>query len=214
MEKSPIRVIISDLGRVLLNFDNDIFLRKMERYSSLTAEEMRGAAPMYLPVLREFESGRMTPADFYGKMSSILGAVVDQETFYAHYSDIFRLDSPVSSLIKSLRRKYRLILLSNTDRMRYGFITNSFPEIFFFDAYVLSFEVGAVKPEPAIYRAALDRAQAVPDECLFIDDLRKNVEAANRLGIQTVHFSGGTDLRAELESHGIAFPMSCSRVLV
>ncbi|MCJ7681882.1 MAG: HAD family phosphatase [Candidatus Aminicenantes bacterium] len=202
----PIRDIISDLGRVLLDFDNDIFLRHMERFSSLTVPEMRAEAPKYLPVLREFESGRMSPEEFQKRISSILGAAVDQETFYIHYNDIFCVDSPVTSLIKSLRPTYRLILLSNTDVKRYGFITASFPEIFFFDAYVLSYEVGAVKPEPAIYRAALDRAQAKPAECLFIDDLLENVEAANRLGFQTVHFFSGTDLRKELVKYRIVIP--------
>ena len=162
MENKQVRVIISDLGRVLLDFDNDIFLRKMEKYSLMTVEEMRGEASKYLPVLREFESGRMTPADFYGEISSILGGAVDQDTFYTYYNDIFRLDSSITSLIKSLRHRYRLILLSNTDRMRYGFISASFPEIFFFDDYVLSYEVGAVKPEPSIYRAVLDKAKAPP----------------------------------------------------
>ena len=207
MENRPVRVVISDLGRVLLDFDNDIFLRKMRRYSSLTVEEMRGAAPMYLPVLREFESDRISPSEFYHQMSSILGAVVEQNTFYAHYNNIFSLDSSVSSLLKSLKRTYRLILLSNTDRMRYGFITASFPEIFFFDDYVLSYEVGAVKPEPAIYRAALDLAQTPPGECLFIDDLSENLETAGRLGIRTVHKYPGVDLRSELENSGITFPV-------
>ncbi len=104
-----------------------------------------------------------------------------------------------------MRSKYRLILLSNTDVMRFGFIRKRFPEILFFDAYVLSYEVGYMKPAPQIYKVALKKAKARAEECLFIDDREENVEAALKLGIHAIHFGPQANLEISLREYGLSF---------
>jgi putative hydrolase of the HAD superfamily len=84
---------------------------------------------------------------------------------------------------------------------RLGLLSNGVPEIVtriradrdlaaLFDAQVISFEVGLAKPEPEIYRVALDRLGAAPAATLFVDDRLENIETARELGISTVHFTG------------------------
>jgi len=71
----------------------------------------------------------------------------------------------------------------------------------YFDSVIISFEVGLVKPDPAIYQLCLDRLQVQPSQALFVDDLATNIEAADRLGIATLLFAGDSsivDLRARL----------------
>jgi putative hydrolase of the HAD superfamily len=71
----------------------------------------------------------------------------------------------------------------------------------FFDALVISWEVGALKPEPAIYRIALERLGAAAGETLFVDDRPENVAGAEALGIQGMLFAGDasvTELRARI----------------
>ncbi|MFJ9343867.1 HAD family hydrolase [Streptomyces sp. NPDC101733] len=63
---------------------------------------------------------------------------------------------------------------------------------------VSSARVGVVKPDREIYEIALGRAEAAPHRCLFVDDLRENVEAAEALGMKGVHYGGPADLRAAL----------------
>jgi HAD superfamily hydrolase (TIGR01509 family) len=89
--------------------------------------------------------------------------------------------------------------------MRYGFIKNNFPEILIFDAYILSYLEGCIKPDPRIYKAALEKAEAQADECLFIDDRGDNIDAANALGINTIHFIERVDLTAELCKFNLVF---------
>jgi putative hydrolase of the HAD superfamily len=71
----------------------------------------------------------------------------------------------------------------------------------------LSFEVGAVKPEPEIYLRCLESLGVEPAEALFVDDRRVNVEAARALGIDAVVFEGEDALAAELEARGLDWPL-------
>jgi HAD superfamily hydrolase (TIGR01509 family) len=75
-----------------------------------------------------------------------------------------------------------------------------------FDIRIVSYEVKLLKPEPAIYFLALQRAGAKAEECVFIDDMAVNVEAARALGIASVHYEyDKTDLEAELRRLGLVF---------
>jgi len=107
--------------------------------------------------------------------------------------------------MKKLKKNYRLLLLSNTDVMRFAFIRKKFPEIMIFDEYILSFEVGLMKPDPQIYREALKRAKAEVEECVFIDDMKENVEAASKLGINGILMEPKANLEAILRKLGLTF---------
>lgn len=200
---TEIKSVISDLGRVLVDFDNWRFLHKMESHSPLSAEDMMGRVRDNISLLRQFDMGGITPDEFYMRAVALLQASVGRDSFFQYYNDVFSLNPKVLGVMKSLKGRYRLVLLSNTDRERYGFVTSKFPEILFFDAYVLSYEVGAVKPDLKIYRRALEAARADAGECVFIDDLEDNIKAAQRLGIQTVLLEAETDIGAKLQEIGL-----------
>jgi putative hydrolase of the HAD superfamily len=72
-----------------------------------------------------------------------------------------------------------------------------------FDVLVWSFQLGIAKPDPAIYRHTLDELGSRPEETLFIDDKRENVEAARALGIQAIQYSTVERLRADLIATGL-----------
>jgi epoxide hydrolase-like predicted phosphatase len=74
-----------------------------------------------------------------------------------------------------------------------------------FDDIVCSAEVGMAKPEPAIYTLAAERLGLEPSECVFVDDLDTNVEAARQVGMHAVLFrvDKGDDLRAQLAALGV-----------
>ena len=78
-------------------------------------------------------------------------------------------------------------LLSNS----WGFDVYPFDQLeVHFDDLVLSGEVGLRKPDPAIYRLAAQRLGVRPDDCVFVDDLERNVEVASELGMVGVHHTG------------------------
>ena len=198
-----IKSVISDLGKVIIFFDNHIFFRKIEKYCPYSLSEILNKVARNMELVSSFDKGRITPVEFYRKVKKTLKAKIDFEQFYAIYNDIFWLNPPVLEILKKLRPQYRLILLSNTDQMRFSFITKKLPQILLFDAYVLSFEVGYMKPESEIYHIALEKAEAPAAECLFIDDRQENIEAAQRIGINCIHFQAETNLQVELKKRGL-----------
>jgi putative hydrolase of the HAD superfamily len=199
-----IRCVISDLGKVLIFFDNSIFYRRMAAISRLDVEEIASRVNVHSEISQAFDTGRLSPGEFYRKAREVLEVEMSEPDFFAAYNDVFSLNPPVVDALNRLRpRLSRMVMLSNTDVARFGFISDRFPEVHLFDDYVLSYEVGYVKPDPRIYELALDRAGIPPDECVFIDDRSENIEAARGLGIETIHFLEGTDLPSAIERLGI-----------
>jgi len=200
-----IRCVISDLGKVILFFDNDIFFRKMANYCPFSPQEIAALTSAHFNLVESFDKGKMTPQEFYEEVTKTLKAKIDYDSFYSIYSDVFSANPPVLKLMKKLKKRYRILLLSNTDVMRFGFIKKKFPEIFIFDEYILSYEVGLMKPEAQIYLEALKKAGAEARECVFIDDIKENVEAAQRIGIHGIEMKPETDLKAVLQKMGLSF---------
>ena len=158
-----------------------------------------------LELSRSFDRGKVTPEEFYLEASHILGAKIEKNTFFSLYNDIFSHNMPNVELLKSLRQRYKLVLCSNTDVERFGFVKQKFPEILFFDKYVVSYEVGFMKPHPRIYEVALEEAGIRPEESIFIDDREENTAAAEILGLHTILLSPETNLEHELLKIGVTF---------
>jgi HAD superfamily hydrolase (TIGR01509 family) len=201
----PIRCVISDLGKVLIFFDNNIFFAKMANYCPFSEEEIRELTVIHFDLVESFDCGRITPGQFYNQVIQYLKARIDYDTFYSIYNDVFSLNPPVLEIMNRLKRNYKLVLLSNTDIMRFGFIKRKFPEVQIFDEYVLSYEVGFMKPHRQIYRHALKKAEAGAEECVFIDDIKENIEAAVKLGINVIHFTPRTNLESALRKIELSF---------
>jgi FMN phosphatase YigB (HAD superfamily) len=201
-----IRAVISDLGRVVLWFDNAIFLRKLAAHAGRPFDEVKAAVHGNLELVHRFDAGALTPEDFRRAVCGLVGKEIDYGTFYGIYNDIFTLNTPVTALLKRVQAAgYKIVLLSNTDPERFGFVRKKFPEILFFDDYVLSYEVRLIKPDPAIYFEAARRAGCRPAECVFIDDMEENVRSAVSAGFRGIHYQPDTDLDGELRKAGLVF---------
>jgi len=199
-----IRSIISDLGRVVLWFDNDIFLRKLAARSAKPLAEVKAAVHGDLELLRRFDGGAITPAGFHARVMEIVGADMDYDDFYAIYNDIFTPNpAAIGVLERAKAAGCRLLLLSNTDPERFGFVRRRFPAIALFDGFVLSYELRLLKPDPAIYLAAARAAASQPRECVFIDDMEENVRGAVEAGLAGIHYRPETDLAGELKHLGL-----------
>jgi len=193
-----IKSIISDLGKVIVNFDNNRFFSGLSDYCPYSFDEIVRKSRDHLNIHLAFDRGEINPQEFYLKVKQILSADLEQDEFFRLYNDIFSLNEEVMQTFKKFKGKYKLVILSNTDPERFGFIKKTFPEILDFDDFVLSFEQGFLKPQEEIYKASLKKAEALPSQCVFIDDMEENISAAAALGFHTIHFKPGTDLRSEL----------------
>jgi putative hydrolase of the HAD superfamily len=82
-------------------------------------------------------------------------------------------------------------------------LREAYPMLGRFDDYILSYQVGALKPSAEIYREAIARAQCRPEECFFTDDILAYVEAAREQGIDAVQFLSLAQLESDLRTRGV-----------
>lgn len=110
-----------------------------------------------------------------------------------------QLDDELMGYIRTLHQSYKTALLSNAwDDLR-QVIAQKWHFEDAFDTMVISGEVGMTKPDPNIFRLALEKLGVVANEAIFVDDFRRNVEAASLLGMHTVHFQTAEQMRREIE---------------
>lgn len=201
-----LKTLIFDLGNVIIPFDFRRGYAALEERTGLPAAEIPariGATGLVV----ELESGRIAPRPFVAAMNEVLGTALPYEEFAAIWSSIFFPETLIPySFVAHLKQRYRLVLLSNTNAIHFEMVRQHYPILELFDQYVLSHEVQAMKPEPAIYAAALAAAQAEPGECFFTDDIPAYVEGARAAGISAEVFGGLAKLRADLGARGVVLP--------
>ena len=116
-----------------------------------------------------------------------------------------RAIEPNLQLVRDLQSAYKLSILSNADLSLRGRLEGDIGIHHLFDDVVCSAEVGMAKPEIGIYTLAAERLGLEPGDCVFVDDLDTNVEAARQVGMRAVLFrvDKGDDLRAQLATLGV-----------
>ena len=119
-------------------------------------------------------------------------------------SDIFESHLPMRPLLDQLRHQgYRLVALSNTSVIHYDWVRNHCDIFAPFHSLVLSFQAGAVKPEPRIYERALEEIHCAPEECFYTDDIPSYVEAGRSHGLQAEVFTDPAGFQRHLRDRGV-----------
>jgi putative hydrolase of the HAD superfamily len=203
MNRSAIDVILFDLGNVILPFNHYQIAEKLSLFTG--REEFRDPPKIFSYLfdfqegkINDFDIGKVSPPDFFQSLKKHLELSLSFEAFIPLWNDIFVEDQEVSRIILSLKGRQVLGLLSNTDPLHFRYILTKFPIIQAFGKWILSYEVGFKKPSIEIFQRAIEWASVHPGRILFIDDMRKNVEVAESLGMQTVRFISAQQLREEL----------------
>ena len=198
-----IRTVIFDLGKVIVPFDFSRGYRAMAEVCPYSPEEIPRRIGS-TDLVRRFESGQVAPEDFVRELSSQLDTDVSYEEFCRIWSIIFLPHTLIpESLIAGLRRRYRLLLLSNTNAIHFRMIRENYPILRHFDHFVLSHEVGALKPSPRMYEAAIAKAGCAPEDCFYTDDIPEYVAGARQAGMDAVQFQSAAQLEDELRQRGI-----------
>lgn len=200
-----IKTVIFDLGKTLIPFDFGRGYRAMEQLCGIPAADIPGRIAT-TGLVNRFEQGLVEPRDFVGQLSGILQMTIEYEVFCEIWSSVFMPDPLIpETLLDALHRRYRLLLLSNTNAIHYPMLVEKYPLLSRFDAAVLSYEVKALKPSPAIYRAAIEHAQCRPEECFYTDDIAAYVEGARRMGMQAAQFLSLEQIEREMRERGIGW---------
>ena len=196
------KAIFFDLGKVLVHFDFDRGYRALESLCPYPSAEIPRRL-MANGVVERFETGLIEPEDFVSQLVASLGLKLDYEGFCRVWSCIFTGPLVPESMVEGLAARYNLVLLSNTNAIHFAMLQETYPVLRHFHDLVLSYEVKAMKPNPKIYQAALDRAGCEPGECFYTDDIADYVDAARRMGIDAVQFESVEQLGADMRNRGI-----------
>ncbi len=202
----PLRTCLFDMGNVLVFFSHDRMCEQMGALCGQTGPAMRRLL-FDTGAQLDYERGRYTDAAFHGWFQDQVRRTVDLDSLGVAASDIFTLNEPVVPILDGLKRAgIRLVLLSNTSAPHLRFVKSRFDVLDRFDELVVSFEAGAVKPEPAIYEAALRAIDCDPSECFYTDDIPAYVEEGRRHGLDAEVFIGADELRRHLAVRGVPLP--------
>lgn len=172
-----------DIGKVLLDFDFETSLRK---FLPTNHPDPVAALEILLARKDEFEAGQISTEDYTRWALETLNSDATTEAFHHAWRNIFTPNPPMWETARKLNATgHRLILFSNINAIHSPWIFENFPEFSLFHGAVLSYEVGAIKPQPEIYQHAIDKYSLVPENTLYIDDLPANIATGNQLGFHT-----------------------------
>jgi putative hydrolase of the HAD superfamily len=195
--------IVFDFGNVLGLFDYQKSLTRLTAHSDMSAADMYAALSGSF-LWEEYETGRMRSAEFLGHLRALLRLVCDDDVISEAWCDIFQPNMEVCSLVAQLKPRYRLLLGSNTNELHAAWFRRQFADTLkYFDHLVLSHEVGVRKPHAGFYEHCQRKAEATPEQCVFIDDLPANIAAARQCGWHGILYRNFDDLQKELVAIGI-----------
>ena len=199
------RAVVFDYGIVLTGPPSAEAWAEMERITGLLEERFE---PLFWANRHAYDEGKLTGIAFWQKFLREAGLPPNQEMveeLNRWDARLWTVQDPAMVAWQLALKQHGLLtaILSNIGDSVLASVEREFDWIHRFDVLVWSCQLGVIKPNPAIYRHTLAELGVQPEETLFIDDKRPNVEAARALGIQTIEFSTVEQLRASLIAAGL-----------
>lgn len=201
-----LKAFIFDLGNVLLLFSHDRMFAQVAALCGQAPETVRQSF-LQDELGTRFERGAVTEDELQRELERRLGARFEREALERAIADIFTPNVEMLRLVDQLRhRGYRLVLLSNTNAIHVRWIRSEYDVLSKFDACVLSHELGALKPEPAMYAAAIACSGFTPAECFYTDDIGTYVAGGRKSGLHAEVFTGAGEFREHVRRFGVELP--------
>lgn len=215
-----VKVIIFDFGGVLINLNRQAAVDKLVALGVHNADDLLNNY-VQSGLFLDLESGKITPEQFRNQLRANyrLQHITDEQIDEAFLA--FLLDVPEHKLqllrqLKSSARNevgglVRIVMLSNTNAIHFPYCIKKHFEYGgykmsdYFDALYLSYEMKASKPDDEIFLKLLEAEKVNAEECFFLDDGPRNIEAAHRLGFQTHLVKLDDNLLNVIRSKGVKF---------
>ena len=191
--------VLFDFGNVLYTFDYGVFFRAMAPQSRKSEEELRQLLFDGSPSAAcRFETGRIDPGEFINWYKAEAGIDLPETVIRQSFLEIFSPHEPGLLVARECAAVTRIGLVSNTNRIHFEEYMRHVPDFDLFSVVVLSYSLGAMKPDERLFQCAVNELNCEPEDCIFIDDLAENVSGAESFGMTGIHYLPGTDLRREV----------------
>jgi len=197
----PIRALFWDVGGVLLSnaWDHEQRAQAVERFG-LDAHRFEA---LHQENVAEFEQGRITLDEYLTHTVFSQKNDISRDDFCRFMFSLSRAKSDVLEYARLLARSKRMATINNESRALNEYRIRKFGLDGIFSLFVSSCYVGLRKPDPGIYRLALDLTQVSPEECCFIDDRPANIQGARAAGMRAILFEALDPLKQSLEQQGV-----------
>jgi HAD superfamily hydrolase (TIGR01509 family) len=200
--RCSVDAVIFDLFGVIISFDDEIVSQRIAQHCTDPSNAF--VALTDIVSQSDLIRGRITLDQMHRKLVATYGLTLDLRDFEAAWLTPYTAPMPgMADFIRTLAASYRLILLSNVDEHYWKVVRKAHPELNYFSAHLLSWDLKIAKPDREIFLRAVDAARTSASRCLFVDDKEENVEAARDIGLLAHRFRGATDLREVFEREGI-----------
>ncbi|MBX2945039.1 MAG: HAD family phosphatase [Cyclobacteriaceae bacterium] len=187
------RNLIFDLGGVIIDLSVERTIQSICDLSGVRPDQVRHAYRTHTEFYA-YERGEITDAEFRQVLQRIFSfSAPDEQIDSAWNAMLVQLPVAKLQLLDRLKKRFSVAVLSNTNNIHLSFVNQSMlPQVDafsslndYFHVHYYSHLVGKRKPESQIFTQVLDENNYVPEQTLFLDDNKENIEAAAALGIQT-----------------------------
>jgi len=193
------KVVVFDLGKVLVDFDYSIAARKVAARSTKSLQDLATFLSAS-PILIQYESGVVNRQEFFEQIRAAIGFQGTIEEFGGYFADIFTEIPQMIALHAELRRRgVPTYIFSNTNDLAIEHIERNFPFFKNFDGYIYSCEVGAMKPDAKIYAAMEKMCGRKGEDIVYLDDRAENVAGGVTRGWRAILHETPEKSRAVLE---------------
>lgn len=208
---SSIDNIIFDLGGVIINLDYSLTTQAFKDLGLTNFDEMYSQAAQ-TGLFDRFEKGLVSPSYFVNALLDYMPAGTTPNQIVAAWNAMI-LEFPMENidLLRTLKEKYRIFLLSNTNEIHIQYFNRKLSQMVsendlipFFEKVYFSSEVNMRKPELEIFERVIKEQNLARTNTIFIDDTLQHIEGAQKAGIKTFHFQkGARNLKTILEDLGL-----------
>jgi len=195
-----INTIIFDLGNVLINWNPKLLYNKIFESEEQTNHFLENICT--LTWNEEQDAGRSLEAGTKALIEEFPQHKTEIEAYYGRWEEM--LNGSIEGSVEIFRKlkatgKYKIYALTNWSSELFPIALREFDFLNWFDGIVVSGDEGIRKPHPDFFQILFDRYKVNPANAVFIDDNLRNVEAARKLGIQSIRFTSAEELEKELK---------------
>ena len=178
-----IKAVVFDLGMVV--FDWQIIYREFAKEIDVPFDELMR---VFFSLTEKASTGKQSLEEFLQEFTKAVGHPDKWQDLRKKEVVGFVLIEPTIELLKELEGRFRLAALTNAEPGIIDEIEEKFKIKKYFELVVDSSVEGIMKPDKRIYEITAERLGVKPEECLFIDDLKENVEGARKVGFKAIQF--------------------------
>ncbi|PLX88588.1 MAG: hypothetical protein C0619_12420 [Desulfuromonas sp.] len=192
---SQINGVVFDVGRVLIDFSYETLIKVLSRQGATvsTVDEFTSQVDLV-----PYEHGEISDRQFLQNLNALLIDPLSEQALSDAWKDLFTPIDEMLDLAARLKSHCGVYLISNTSNMHWQHLLQTYRLADVCHDHLASYQVGVMKPAPEIFAIACDRFNLTPEQTVFVDDMKVNVDGAIDCGWHGIHHQDVAGTRRQL----------------